>query len=154
MFISIIAAFGSTHTINPISTLTGFCDDKKATNTLNLACLDELIDGIEINKGKEDPWKNFPALKSLLKERVDWDSTFPTFTAQTEQCIMSSKRQSCSVQSEQYYNAKDIQRGDLFTRFSEIWNEEGEPLKRKRAQLENSWWNNPLPNILNSTWDR
>jgi hypothetical protein len=27
-------------------------------------------------------------------------------------------------------------------------------MKVKRAQLENSFWDNHLPNILNSTWDR
>ncbi len=120
-----------------------------------MACLDELIDGIEKNNnGQDDPWGEFPALKSILKDRVDWDSTFPTFTAQTEQCSTSSKRPSCSVESERHFSPKDVQSGDLFSNFNEIWKEEDEPLKVKKAQLENSWWNNPLPNILNSTWDR
>ena len=61
-------------------------------NRLNLACLDELIEGIDESKklGK-DPWLHFPALKSILKDRVDWDSSFPTFTAQVETCNQSEK---------------------------------------------------------------
>ena len=119
-----------------------------------MACLDELIDGIENSESLgKDPWKYFPALKSILKERVDWDSTFPTFTAQLETCHKSEKTP-CKVNSKLFYSAKDVQSGDLFLRFNEIWKEDGEPLKIKRAQLENSFWNNPLPNILNSTWDR
>jgi len=150
-------SFGSTHTINPVSTKTGFCDDEsKGTDhdRSNLACLNELIDGIEksVKKGK-DPWHNFPALKSILKERVDWDSTFPLFTARREMCLKSEKPP-CQLHNETYYNAKDIQNGELLSKFSEIWKEAGEPLKVKKKQLENSWWFNPLPNILNSTWDR
>lgn len=111
-----------------------------------------MIAGIETS-GEEDPWKNFPALKSILKERVDWDSTFPTFTVQLEKCNQS-ERPPCKVYNESYFNAKDVQSGDLFLRFSEIWNEQGAPLRVKRAQLDNSWWQNVLPNNLNSTWDR
>ena len=40
------------------------------TTKSNLAYLDELIDGIEKAGGK-DPWHNYPALKALLKDRVD-----------------------------------------------------------------------------------
>ncbi len=53
-----------------------------------------------------------------------------------------------------HYQIQDIQSGDLFLKFNQIWKEEGEPLKLKREQLQNSWWHNLLPNILNSTWDR
>eukprot|EP00551_Chaetoceros_affinis_P007144 CAMPEP_0203668388 /NCGR_PEP_ID=MMETSP0090-20130426/5028_1 /ASSEMBLY_ACC=CAM_ASM_001088 /TAXON_ID=426623 /ORGANISM="Chaetoceros affinis, Strain CCMP159" /LENGTH=987 /DNA_ID=CAMNT_0050532809 /DNA_START=363 /DNA_END=3326 /DNA_ORIENTATION=- len=157
-------SFGSTHTINPVSTKTGFCDDilgkdytskSRAANRSNLACLDELIQGIERrrNEGNDDPWHDFDALKSILKDRVDWDSTFPPFTVQTEKCNQTDKPP-CKFQREVYFNAKDVQSGKLFDDLSKIFNETGQPLKVKRDQLENSWWQNPLPNILDSTWDR
>ena len=119
-----------------------------------MACLDEVINGIDSSEtfGK-DPWKYFPALKSILKDRVDWDSTFPTFTVQFETCEQTEKPP-CQVISKSFYSAKDVQSGNLFLRFNEIWKEAGEPLRIKRDQLKHSFWNNSLPNILNSTWDR
>lgn len=110
-------AFGSTHTINPLSTRTGFCDDinepgdfiqklDESNSRSNLACLDELIDGIEnSNTIGKDPWLHFPALKSILKDRVDWDTTFPTFTAQIESCRQSDKPP-CKVIKETFFNPK------------------------------------------------
>ncbi len=104
-------------------------------------------------KGGGDPWHHFHALKSILKDRVDWDSTFHPFTVQREKCDQSEKPP-CKLQSESYFNAKDVQNGKLFVELSKIFNETGQPLKVKRDQLDNSWWQNPLPNILDSTWDR
>ena len=58
----------------------------------NLACLDELIDGIEKSgeKGK-DPWRDFPALENLLKDRVDWDTDYSPVTVRREKCLKSEK---------------------------------------------------------------
>lgn len=164
-------SFGSTHTINPISTRTGFCDDdfgpinddskrnsdavKDGMNRANLACLDELVEGIkEAGKGKgKDPWRDFPALKSFLEERVDWDTDFSPVAIHEETCV-GAEKSPCKLQDEKHFGPKDIQTGDIFSEFSKIWKEKGNPLKIKQEQLESSWWNNPFPNLLDSTWDR
>jgi len=97
-------SFGSTSTVNTISTKMGFCDlnndeagkkkrksstPVKMQNRSNLACLDELVAGIEAsgkaNKNR-DPWKNYPALRLLLKDRVDFDSSFPMVRVEKEIC--------------------------------------------------------------------
>lgn len=150
----IVLAFGSTHTLNPISTATGFCDNLNDTisSTSNLACLDELIVGIE-ESGGIDPWRNFPALRALLKDRVDWDSDFKPISVTFEECIKSEKPP-CKIKGHDSFTPKDVQSGDIFTRFNEIWKEEGSPLKIKREQLQKSWWEHAFPNLLNSTWDR
>jgi hypothetical protein len=45
----------------------GGSKSKKTPSRSNLACLDELVKGIESSKGKQDkahdPWENFPALR-------------------------------------------------------------------------------------------
>eukprot|EP00980_Cylindrotheca_fusiformis_P020786 scaffold7765_cov49-Cylindrotheca_fusiformis.AAC.1 len=87
--------FGSTHTINPISTSTGFCDsdddddssggdsDGDGTTTKDdepsyipgdhhrLACLDDITNDIDLVSAADgrDPWKHFPALKAFMKDR-------------------------------------------------------------------------------------
>lgn len=146
--------FGSTHTLNPISTSTGFCDNLNETFTSrnNLACLDELIDGIE-KAGGSDPWKNFSTLKAILKDRVDWHTNFVPISVNFEECLRSQKPP-CKTKHEAFFTAKDVQSGELFTQFNDIWKEEGSPLKIKREQLEKSWWHHPFPNLLNTTWDR
>jgi len=164
-------SFGSTHTINPISTRTGFCDDdfgpindaskrtsdaiKNGTNRANLACLDELVKGITgAGRGKgKDPWRDFPALKSILEERVDWDTDFSPIAIHEETCV-GAEKSPCKLQEEKHFGPKDIQTGNIFSEFSKIWKEKGNPLKIKLEQLESSWWNNPFPNLLDSTWDR
>lgn len=84
-------AFGSTHTLNPVSIATGFCDqwdsddwtdDNESSNKegpraghdSRLACLDDIMNDIEYSSVHRDPWKNFPTLKSILRDRVDWNS--------------------------------------------------------------------------------
>lgn len=164
-------SFGSTHTINPISTRTGFCDDdfgpinessemasdgvNNGLNRANLACLDELVEGIKgADEGKgKDPWRDFPALKSFLEERVDWDTDFSPVAIHEETCLETEKPP-CKLHNEKHFGPKDIQTGNIFSEFSKIWKEEGDPLKIKREQLESSWWKNPFPNLLDSTWDR
>ena len=150
----VVSAFGSTHTLNPISTSTGFCDnlDTAAGSKSNLACLDELIEGIE-KAGGEDPWRDFPALKALLKDRVDWDTDFEPIGVEFEECNPNAKPP-CKTKGETAFNPKDVQNGDIFDAFNSLWKEKDEPLKTKREQLQKSWWESPFPNLLNSTWDR
>jgi len=147
-------SFGSTHTLNTISTSTGFCDNLNATvsSRSNLACLDELIDGIEKMGGK-DPWRNFPALKALLKDRVDWDTDFNPVSINFEECNPSEKPP-CETKGTALFTAKDVQSGEIFNNFNSIWKEKNEPLKIKLEQLQKSWWEHAFPNLLNSTWDR
>ena len=148
-------SFGSTHTLNPISTATGFCDNLKDTVSSkrnDLACLDELIEGIEKSGGK-DPWRNYPALKALLKDRVDWDTDFTPISVDFEECD-KSKKPPCEIKLNELFSPKDVQSGEIFDRFSEIWKEDGSPLITKREQLQKSWWEHDFPNLLNSTWDR
>uniref|UniRef100_A0A7S4RMJ9 Phospholipid:diacylglycerol acyltransferase n=1 Tax=Ditylum brightwellii TaxID=49249 RepID=A0A7S4RMJ9_9STRA len=173
-------SFGSTHTVNPISTKMGFCDNENAfdsfgknetasstandmeqirINRANLACLDELVSGIEESRkgnplSQEDPWKGYNALRLLLKERIDWDSDFPMIQVSKEQCQKSEKARPCAVREELNFGPQDVQNGALFTNFHEIWNEENDPLLIKREQLETSFWNTPFQNILRTTWDR
>jgi hypothetical protein len=150
--------FGSTHTLNPISTSSGFCDtlagkDHDSARS-KLACLEELMVGINETSTEEDPWENFPTLKAILKDRVDWDTDFVPFKVVREICEKGEKPP-CKKSQEHHFTPKDVQSGELFTRFGAIWNEEGEPLKIKREQLAASWWMNPsMPNLLNMTWDR
>lgn len=149
--------FGSTHTLNPISTSSGFCDklgskDHDAARS-RLACLEELMIGIEEKEGN-DPWENFPTLKSILKDRVDWDTDFVPFRVVKELCEKGEKSP-CRKNIEYHFSPKDVQTGNLFSQFENIWNEEGEPMRIKREQLSTSWWLNPnMPNLLNTTWDR
>lgn len=162
------AAFGSTSTVNPISTSMGFCDgddtstekagrkrtkSKKKQNR-NLACLEEIYDSIELSKGEtDDPWKEFPALRLLLKDRVDYDSAFPTIKVEREYCE-EKESSPCNNQTSINFGAREVQRGDIFRDFSEIWRERNDPLGVKFDQLKQSWWHTDVPNMLESTPDR
>lgn len=154
------AAFGSTHTVNPISTKMGFCDvntKKSKSNRVqnrNLACLDELIKGIESSRGKQvkghDPWRSFPALRLLLKDRVDFDSNFPMFRIEREYC----KHNKCHNKTTLDFGPEDIMNGRVFDSFSKVWKEKNNPLRDKKDQLAHSWWNAEVPNPLISTPER
>ena len=142
----------------------GFCDGDDMGNgkerdratgknpNSNLACLEELVSGIESSKGN-DPWKNFPALRLLLKERQDWDSAFPTFRVEREFCH-EDKNTPCDNQTQVDFGAKDIMDGRIFEQFNKIWKEKGEPLGVKFDQLRQSWWHSKVPNMLDKTPDR
>lgn len=159
-------AFGSTSTVNPISTKMGFCDGddmdieksgrrrgKGKKQHSNLACLEELVSGIESSKGDTDPWKDFPALRLLLKDRVDFDSAFPTVKVEREYCE-AKEVSPCKNQTIIDFGAKDMMNGRIFEQFSEIWREDKDPMGVKLDQLRKSWWNHPVPNMLESTPDR
>jgi len=147
----------------------------------DLVCLDDLVRDIEISTDEEDPWGGFPQLKSLLKDRMDWDKDFPMISIVEEDCSSDENAGDDSVttgaddktegrsQSNSnkkknskkkcpnkvlHLGPKDAQRGEIFDHFGRVWNEEGEPMRIKKEQLENSFWNTNVPNMLNRTWGR
>jgi hypothetical protein len=161
----LVTAFGSTSTVNPISTKMGFCDvetrgnarNRKQPNRSNLACLDELVSGIEASRGKtdkdHDPWEDFPALKLLLKDRVDHDTGFPMIRVEREYC-KDDEKSPCGNQTTLDFGPEDVMDGRVFEQFSKIWNEEGDPMRIKYEQLKESWWETPVKNFLTSPPDR
>jgi hypothetical protein len=157
-------SFGSTSTVNPISSKMGFCDgeDKETENmgrrrakalkkqNSNLACLEELVSGIESSKGNNaNPWKDFPALRLLLKDRVDFDSIFPTIKVEREYCNETDCNQTTID-----FGPSEIMNGHIFDEFSHIWREKNDPLGAKLDQLRHAWWNTNVPNMLESTPER
>ena len=155
--------FGSTHTVNPVSLKSAFCDDwtfsewdeesRRGPRTeyeASLGCLDDIANEISET---EDGWENFPALKSLLWDRKDWDSDFPMIDVVVEECENKEKTP-CKNTTSLPLGPKEVETGELFTKLSEIWKEKGRPLLVKREQLQNSFWETELINVLNATWDR
>mmetsp|Transcript_25978 Transcript_25978/g.60989 ORF Transcript_25978/g.60989 Transcript_25978/m.60989 type:complete len:1005 (+) Transcript_25978:242-3256(+) len=158
--------FGSTHTLNPVSTKTGFCDDREANewdeepaaeskeNESTLACLDDIANDIEYSAVNRDPWKDFPALRALMRDRIDWSTGKPMIDIEMSHCNSTNKN-SCEITGDRIeLNAKDVQDGSIFETFTDLWKEEGKPLIVKKEQLENSYMRPKVPNILNQTWDR
>lgn len=162
--------FGSTHTVNTVSSKSAFCDqwdiidswdeessydNKKLHADSKLACLDDILTEIEIWDEKNalsDAWETHPALKRLLRDRYDWDSDIPLIRVIQETCEEKEKSP-CARNSTIDFGPKDVETAELFQKFSEIWRENGDPLGVKREQLRESFWDNGL-NILNSTWER
>ncbi|GAX26714.1 hypothetical protein FisN_2Hh339 [Fistulifera solaris] len=159
-------SFGSTHTLNPVSTKMGFCDswdfekwdEKKMERKhvdVRLACLDDIVLDIESQENKDigDPWANFPTLKNLLYKRSDWDSDIPMIQIVEENCTAKEKSP-CAVNRTLHVGPRDVQSGRVFEIFNEIWNEPDEPLLVKRNQLKDSFWRDNVKNMLNRTWER
>jgi hypothetical protein len=162
-------SFGSTHTVNPMSSKRAFCDNwefnewdeeepAKTTPEMldsRLACLDDIVPEVEANADptKRDPWENFPALRLLLKERKDWDSDFPMVNVVKEKCSEKEKSP-CARNTTMNLGPRDVETGNIFTEMSHIWKEPGNPMEVKREQLRESFWDTKVPNILNNTWER
>lgn len=153
--------FGSTHTINPISTSTGFCDDPSKPTTKEypldpdnhrLACLDDITSDIDLSSASRDPWQNFPALKAFMKDRVDWNSGKPMIDVEIEHCQGKGKNR-CQQKELLQISPKEVEQGKVFDIFNEMWPEEGGPLLVKKDQLQQSFWSKGQPNILNHTWE-
>jgi len=70
-----------------------------------------------------------------------------------EQCAEKEKVP-CAKNETIDIGPKDVQSGEIFTRFNQIWKEEDEPLQIKLEQLKESFWDTKVENILNSTWER
>lgn len=122
----------------------------------NLACLEELVTGIESSSDAStatDPWEEFPALRLLLKDRADFDSSFPTIRVEREYCTEGEKSP-CSNQTAINFGPSDIMSGHIFEQFSSIWHEKGDPLGVKLDQLRQSWWHGNVPNMLETTPER
>lgn len=156
--------FGCTHTVNPISSKMAFCDqwdpekwdEEPSADDSNpqkdLFCLDDLMNEIENSRPDEDPWADFPVLKNLLKDRVDWDSAIPMMSIIQETCGAREKTP-CANRTTTNVSPRDAQTGNVFKIFNRIWKEENSPLLTKREQLRESWWRTNVPNILNKTWE-
>lgn len=158
-------AFGSTHSINPVSSKSGFCDmwdtnewgqepskSEKSPAHTQLACLDDIFTEVEFGGYGDDPWKNYPALKSLMKDRIDWDTDYPMIEIKIEECMQKGK-QPCVLNATTHVGPRDAETGNVFDIFNSLWNEEDEPMRIKREQLEEAFWNTNVPNILNHTWE-
>ena len=164
-------SFGSTSSVNPIPTKMGFCDDpddgredsrrakrdkskSRKEQNRNLACLDELVSGIEAKANETyNPWQDYPALRLLLKDRVDYDTAFPMIRVEREFCDEDEKSP-CGNQTTVDFSAQDVMDGNIFEQFSNIWREEKDPLGVKLEQMRDSWWKGNVPNMLESTPDR
>lgn len=156
--------FGCTHSVNPISSRMAFCDQRKpkeskeeanlgdSNERRDLFCLDDLVNEIENSRPNEDPWADFPVLKNLLKDRVDWDTAIPMMNIIQETC-RAKEKSPCANRTMTNVGPLDAQTGNVFNIFSRIWREENEPLMIKREQLSQSWWETDVPNILNKTWE-
>ena len=134
-------------------------DSKQRANTKksnNLACLEDIVAEIEATNS-DDPWKDFPALRLLLKDRVDFDSSFATVAIEREFC-KENEKQPCSNQTVIALGPKDVMSGALFDQFKSIWREKGDPLGVKLDQLRESWWHDnthkSVPNMLETPPDR
>ena len=90
----------------------------------------------------------------ILKDRVDFDSLFPTVRVETEYCE-HDETPPCKNQTTIKFGPREVMNGHIFNEFATIWNEKGSPLKVKLDQLSTSWWNtNGVPNMLETTPDR
>lgn len=115
--------------------------------------MDDVQTEIESGGYGDDPWKDYPALRALLKERKDWDSDFPSpFLITVEEC--QAKGRQCVEVSNMTLGPRMAETGEVFDAFHSVWKEENEPLIIKKQQLEESFWNSKVPNILNHTWER
>lgn len=160
------AAFGSTHIVNPISSKSGFCDEwevnswdedpsksEKSPAHTRLECLDDIVNEVESGLHGENSWEDYPALKSLLKDRLDWDSSFPMVEIKEEQCKTAKSKEPCVVNATTNCGPKHVESGEIFDIFTNIFKEENKPLTTKREQLEEAFWNTKVPNPLNNTWE-
>ena len=117
-----------------------------------MACLDDITNDIELSSVSRDPWTNFPALKALMRDRVDWDSGKPMIDIEFHHCKGKSKT-ACAKKDVLHVRPTDAGTGDIFNIFTGLWKEEGDPLLVKRAQLEQSFFDKKVPNMLNQTWE-
>ncbi len=111
------------------------------------------MNDIEYSSVHRDPWKNFPALRSILRDRMDWDSVKPMVDVRIESCHGTNGKKACTETETLKFGPKDVENGHIFDAFNSLWKEEGNPLIIKREQLEESFMNTKVANILNRTWE-
>ena len=66
-------------------------------------------------------------------------------------CTLKEDAKACEVSIA--LNASQVQTGDLFRAFSQVWKEEHHQMDIKREQMEDSFWHTKVPNMLNMTWE-
>lgn len=119
-----------------------------------MACLDDIATDIERSSPGTDPWKDFPALRALLRDRIDWNSSKPMIDIEMEVCKRKGKGKETCVETDRIkLGAKDAESGRIFDIFDDLWKEETKPLIIKREQLEESFFNTNVANMLNHTWE-
>lgn len=99
------------------------------------------------------PLASSPALRAFLKERRDWDSDFPMMSIIRQLCD-NNEKPPCKRNDTIPFGPQDVQTGDLFTVFNAVFREKDEPLRIKREQLQESFWESNVKNFLNRTWER
>lgn len=127
-------------------------DGKESQPISDLYCLDALVREIEDHTHEDDPWASFPQLKTLLKDRIDWDSDMPMISI-ADEALCTEKEDSKACEVNVSLNASHVQNGDLFRTFSQVWKEEHQQMDIKREQMEDSFWHTKVPNMLNMTWE-
>lgn len=100
-----------------------------------------------------DPWKHFPALKALMRDRIDWTTGKPMIDIEISHCSSTNKNSCESTGEKIEIGAKDVHDGNIFQIFNDLWKEDGRPLIVKKEQLEDSYMNSKVLNILNHTWE-
>ena len=159
--------------MNPISSNTGFCDDRNKNvwdttdeaDTLNrdqrrrehgLACLDDIMQDIELSSASDrDPWYHFPALKALMKDRIDWDTNKPMVEVNVSHCVEKAGKKLPPCQSKGHIRVSpnDVTTGRMYDIFHNFWKEDGDPLLEKKQQYAEAYLESKVPNILNHTWE-
>ena len=112
-----------------------------------LACLDDIANEIEWSSVSRDPWKNFRALKNLLRDRLDWNTKKPMIDIEIDHCG-SGGGKNCQRTEVMHVGPKDAESGKVFNIFSNLWKEEGDPLIVKREQLEQSFFSTNVANSI------
>ena len=128
-------------------------DEDSARPRSDLYCLDSLVREVEESTTEADPWKTFPQLKTLLKNRVDWDTDIDMISI-IEEVVCENNASPCDPNiTNTSLSALDAQSGELFRAFSRVWREKGQEMVIKLEQLAESFWASNVPNILNRTWE-
>lgn len=70
-----------------------------------------------------------------------------------EVCHDKSGKKNCVEKETLHFGPRDAESGHIFNAFNALWKEEGEPLIIKREQLEESFMNTKVVNMLNHTWE-
>ena len=108
---------------------------------------------IEYSSVNRNPWKHFPALKALMRDRIDWTTGKPMIDIEVVHCNSTNKN-SCENTGDRIgIGAKEVQDASIFQTFTDLWKEDGTPLIVKKQQLEDSFVNSKVLNILNHTWE-
>lgn len=118
---------------------------------------DDIMHDIEVHSSFE-AWKDFPALRSLMRDRVDWNTGKPMIGIELEKCHSQDgdekrRKPVCRVSETIHFGPKSVEDASIFDVFNRHWQEEDEPLIVKKKQLVDSFMNSSILNILNNTWE-